>query len=333
MGLLYVDENGAVIGVEANRCTVTYKDGLKRSIPIESLEGITILGRAQVTTNCMEECLKRGVPVAYFSRGGNYFGRLQSTGHVNTARQRKQCQLYDTDFAVQLAKKIINAKLKNQSVVLRRYERSRGLEAGEEQKMLSICRGKLEGCSSISEIIGYEGQGAKYYFAGLSKCIEEEFHFEGRNRRPPRDEFNSMISLGYSILMNEIYCKIGMKGLNPYFGFLHRDAEKHPTLASDLMEEWRAVIVDATVMSMINGHEIHKDNFYIDIDQPGCYLSKSGLRTYLNKLEKKFKTEVKYLPYVDYAVSFRRAIFLQMEQLVKAIENEDAGLYNPILIR
>ena len=99
------------------------------------------------------------------------------------------------------------------------------------------------------------------------------------------------------------------------------------------MEEWRAVIVDATVMSMINGHEIHKDNFYIDIDQPGCYLSKSGLRTYLNKLEKKFKTEVRYLPYVDYAVSFRRAIFLQMEQLVKAIENEDAGLYNPILIR
>ena len=153
MGLLYVDENGAVIGVEANRCTVTYKDGRKRSIPIESLEGITILGRAQVTTNCMEECLKRGVPVAYFSRGGNYFGRLQSTGHVNTARQRKQCQLYDTDFAVQLAKKIINAKLKNQSVVLRRYERSRGLEAGEEQKMLSICRGKLEGCKTFQRLL------------------------------------------------------------------------------------------------------------------------------------------------------------------------------------
>ena len=125
MGLLYVDENGAVIGVEANRCTVTYKDGLKRSIPIESLEGITILGSAQVTTNCMEECLKRGVPVAYFSRGGNYFGRLQSTGHVNTARQRKQCQLYDTDFAVQLAKKIINAKLKYLIVVFRRYVRCR----------------------------------------------------------------------------------------------------------------------------------------------------------------------------------------------------------------
>lgn len=70
------------------------------------------------------------------------------------------------------------------------------------------------------------------------------------------NEFNSMISLGYSILMNEVYCKIEMKGLNPYFGFIHRDAEKHPTLASDMMEEWRAVIVDATAMSMINGHEI-----------------------------------------------------------------------------
>ena len=73
-------------------------------------------------------------------------------------------------------------------------------------------------------MIGFEGQAAKYYFKGLSACIDENFTFQGRNRRPPRDEFNSMISLGYSILMNEVYCKVEMKGLNPYFGFIHRDA-------------------------------------------------------------------------------------------------------------
>ena len=157
--------------------------------------------------------------------------------------------------------------------------------------------------------------------------------FQGRSRRPPKDEFNSMISLGYSLLMNEVYCKIEMKGLNPYFGFIHRDAEKHPTLASDLMEEWRAVIVDATVMSMINGHEISKDQFYFDMDEPGCYITRDGLKIYLNKLERKFQTEIRYLKYTDYAVSFRRAILLQMERLTKAIEEGDADLYKPVIIR
>lgn len=333
MSLLYVNEDGALIGMDANRCTIKYKDGLKRTIPIESLEGVTILGKSQITTDCMEEFLKRGISVSYFSKGGRYFGRLQSTGHVNAVRQRKQSRLYDTEFALELGRKILSAKVKNQSVVLRRYERSRQINAVEEQKMLTICRNKMEQCRSIPELIGYEGQAAKYYFAGLAKCIEPEFHFSGRTRRPPMDEFNSMISLGYSILMNEVYSKIEMKGLNPYFGFIHRDAEKHPTLASDLMEEWRAVIVDATAMSMINGHEIRKDDFVFHYEEPGCYLTKSGLKLYLNKLEKKFQTEVRYLSYTEYAVSFRRAIFLQIEQLTKAIETEDASLYEPIVIR
>ena len=163
--------------------------------------------------------------------------------------------------------------------------------------------------------------------------VEPDFHFHGRNKRPPRDEFNSMISLGYSVLMNEVYGKIEAKGLNPYFGFLHRDRERHPTLASDMMEEWRAVIVDSTAMGMINGHEIKKEDFILDAEEPGCFLTRDGIRTYLSKLEKKFQTEVRYLGYVDYAVSFRRGIALQMDCLVKAIEAGDAFLYKPVEIR
>ena len=242
MSLLYVNDSGATIGIEGNCCTVKQKDGSKRMLPIESLDGITIMGKSQMTTQCAEECMQRGIPVSYFSKGGKYFGRLISTGHVNVERQRKQCALYDTGFAVELAMKILSAKIKNQSVVLHRYEKSKGLNLEEEQKMLAICRNKVLTCDRIEEMIGFEGQAAKYYFKGLSACIDENFTFQGRNRRPPRDEFNSMISLGYSILMNEVYCKIEMKGLNPYFGFIHRDAEKHPTLASDMIEEWRAII-------------------------------------------------------------------------------------------
>ena len=88
MSLLYINENGAVIGIDGCRCTIKYADGMKRSLPIESLEAITIMGKSQMTTQCTEECLKRGIPVSYFSKGGVYFGRLQSTGHINVARQR-----------------------------------------------------------------------------------------------------------------------------------------------------------------------------------------------------------------------------------------------------
>lgn len=333
MSLLFVNENNAVIGIESNRCFVKYSDGMKKIVPIETLESITIMGHAQMTTQCVQECLKRGISVLYYSKGGTYFGRLHSTGHVNAERQRKQSSLYDSQFAIDLAKNIISAKLKNQQVVLKRYEKSRKIPVEESSKMIHICREKVMRCETISEIIGYEGQGAKAYFDGLSLLINPEFQFHGRNRRPPRDEFNSMISLGYSILMNELYGKIEAKGLNPYFGFLHRDKENHPTLASDMIEEWRAVIVDSTVMSMINGHEIQKEDFVTDLEQPGCFLTRNGIKVFLSKLEKKLQTEVKYLDYIDYAVSFRRGIALQADALVKAIEAGDAALYKPIEIR
>lgn len=333
MSLLYVNENNAYIGIEANRFFVRYSDGMKKMIPVETLESITIMGHAQMTTQCVQECLKRGIPVSYYSKGGSYFGRLQSTGHVNAKRQRQQCALYQSGFALQLSKKIIRAKLKNQQVVLRRYEKAKNISVEEQLKMIRICREKVAQCLYIPEIMGYEGQGAKAYFSGLSRLIDPEFAFSGRNKRPPRDEFNSMLSLGYSIILNELYGKIEAKGLNPYFGFLHRDNEKHPTLASDMMEEWRAVIVDATVMSMINGHEMHKEDFTIDAEEPGCFLTRSGIKKYLTKLEKKLQTDVKYLDYIDYAVSFRRGISLQMDLLVKAIENEDADIYRPLEIR
>ncbi len=94
MSLLYVNENSAQIGIEANRCFVKYADGMKKMIPIETLESITIMGHAQMTTQCVQECLKRGIPVSYYSKGGSYFGRLHSTGHVNAKRQRMQSALY-----------------------------------------------------------------------------------------------------------------------------------------------------------------------------------------------------------------------------------------------
>lgn len=333
MSLLYVNENGTQICIEGNQFVAKHLNGMRQIIPAETLEGITLLGAAQMTTKCMEQCMERGIPVSFFSKGGKYFGRLVSTGHVRAGLQRKQCALYDTGFVVDFSKRIIDAKIRNQEVVMKRYAKSQTVNVENNIRTMHICRNKLCDTNTIQEISGYEGYAAKTYFEGLSMCIDKAFQFSGRSKRPPKDEFNSMISLGYSILLNEIYSEIEIRGLNPYFGFMHRDAEKHPTLASDLIEEWRAVMIDATVMSMINGHEIDKDEFVFSEEDGKCMISRSGIKKFLNKLEKKLQTDIRYLDYIDYRVSFRRAIGMQVSQLIKAIEAEDASLYHPIIIR
>lgn len=333
MGYLYVTEPGTIVSLADNYMKVTKKDEELVRIPVETLESISIFSNAQLTTHCMEECLKREIPVSFYSKVGHYFGQLQTTGHINAIRQRKQCSLYQSEFAIALAKNILKAKIKNQQVVYKRYAKSRNSVDEQIVYDMSYSIKNIDNCSTINEIIGYEGTAAKAYFKGLNQIIDDKFHFNGRSRRPPKDAFNSMISLGYSILMNEIYGKVQMRGLNPYFGFIHQDHERHPTLVSDLLEEWRAVIVDSLVLSMINGHEIFIENFDVDEETGGWYFNADGMKKFISKFEHRLNTYAHYLDYEEYSVSFRRALDLQVAHLINAIDSEDASLYHPIIIR
>ncbi len=334
MSYLYVCEQGASIGIVENRFQVKYKNDMVKSIPAETLEVIEVFGKIQLSTQCMTECLKRGITVLFYSTNGSYYGRLISTSHVNVERQRRQAAFGENDeFKLEFSKKIIEAKIKNQIVILRRYARTKKENIERAIVEMRNMHQKISSAKTSEQIMGYEGTAAKIYFKMLGTLVDSEFSFSGRSKRPPADPFNSMISLGYSIIMNEIYGKIEGKGLNPYFGILHKDREKHPTLASDLMEEWRAVLVDSTVLSMLNGHELTADDFYTGTEQPGVFLEKEGFKKYVQKLEEKFRTQNQYLSYVDYSVSFRRALDLQIHQFVKAIETGNVNEYKPVIIR
>ena len=132
-----------------------YDESCCKKIPIETLDSVSIFSKAQMTTQCTEECLKRGIPVAYYSKLGRYFGRLESTGHIKVERQRMQAKLYDSEFAVELGKQILEAKIKNQEVVLQRYKKDKDLS--DELKQMKISVNKLELCRSIEQLMGYEG--------------------------------------------------------------------------------------------------------------------------------------------------------------------------------
>lgn len=334
MSYLYVCEQGASIGLADNRFQIKCRDGMVKSIPAEALEVIEVFGKVQITTQCIEECLKRGVNILYYSTNGAYYGRLISTNHVNVQRQRLQAErTKDLDFRIAFSKRLIDAKIRNQIVVMRGYARHGNYNVERSVVEMQNMYKKLENAKSIEQVMGYEGTAAKTYFRELGRMIDPQFAFSGRTRRPPKDPFNSLISLGYSIILNEFYGKIEGKGLNPYFGVMHSDHEKHPTLASDLMEEWRAVLIDSLALSMLNGHELCKDDFYTETEQPGVFLEKDGFKKYIQKLENKFRTETRYLSYIDYSVSFRRAMDLQINQFVKVLETNDVELYHPVVIR
>lgn len=299
MSYLYVAEQGATIGISDNRFQVRCKDSLIKSIPAETLEIIEVFGKVQITTQCLEECLKRGVNILFYSMNGSYYGRLISTSHVNVHRQKMQAEICKNEgFKLKFSKNIIDAKIRNQIVILRRYARNGENDIRQPVTEMQNMLKKIESrCDDIEQLMGYEGACARIYFHTLGKLINPDFAFDKRTRRPPLDPFNSMISLGYSIILNEIYGKLEGKGLNPYFGIMHKDREKHPTLASDLMEEWRAVLIDSAALSMINGHEIGKDDFYTGTEMPGVFLGREGFKAYIRKLENKFRSENRYLTY------------------------------------
>ena len=335
MSCLYVTEQGAEIRENGGRIMVVCKDGSERSLPIETLESIMLFGGITLTAKAQQKCLEKGISVTLLSNKGYYFGRLVSTSHVNTIRLKKQINLTDNENeCLKLARKIQKAKIHNQIVLAKRYTRNADKDDYKEQiHSMEIAEKKIDSAVSVEQVIGYEGTAARTYFSILSDIISEDFKFNGRNRRPPKDPFNSMLSLGYTILLYEIYAEVEARSLDPYFGFIHQLKENHPALASDLLEEWRAVIVDSTVLSLIQGNEIHVEDFNKDPDTGAVVLNHKALSVFIRKLENKMRSGMNYLSYLDNPTTFRRAIWWQVQTFAVCIDNENFDNYRPVRIR
>jgi len=334
MSHLYIVGNGSRLGIDGGYFVIEQKDGLIRKIPKETLESIVIFGNCSVTTPCINSLLANNIPVSYFSSKGKYFGRFVSTSNQNIVRIKKQFFLCENKgFRTEISKKFLAGKISNQKVVLKRYSDNNNIDITQNMIQIKSAEKKIILCDSGETLMGYEGTAAKYYFDGLSKLVKKEFAFDGRKKRPPRDPFNSMLSLGYTLLMYEIYAEIESRSLNPYAGFLHRDQYSHPALASDLMEEWRPVIVDSMVLSMIQRKEIHIEDFESDEETGAVWLNNTSLKRFIKKFEEKLNVKVDYIKDIESQCSFRKAIWHQIGRLVSAIESEDGKKYMPIQIR
>ncbi|MCR4440861.1 MAG: CRISPR-associated endonuclease Cas1 [Peptococcaceae bacterium] len=335
MSFLYVCEPDTRIRIEEGRIIAEKRGGLNVSIPLELLEGVVLMGSAQMTSSCSAELLEKGIPVTFLSKSGLFYGRLESTKHVNIIRQREQFRAGDDkDFCLKFSAKVVAAKIPNQVVVLRRYNRHiENAAVNEHISQMLLLEDAVLRAVTIAQIMGYEGAASRHYFKALSLMVNRRFAFSGRSRMPPLDPFNSLLSLGYTLLLYETYTAVVNKGLHPYAGLMHQDRQGHPALASDLIEEWRPVIADSLVMSIVQGGSLVPEDFTTDKKTGAVLLEKKALHKFIKYFEEKIRSEANYLPYANQRMSYRRAIQHQAGVLASCIENNNIDYYHPVRLR
>ena len=305
----------------------------ERSFPFESIDGISVFGKAQLSTQLIRECISNNVSVGYYSDDGHYFGSTVPFGRIDPLRQKAQIYLTDNElFCVEWSRRVVSAKILNSVALLDSMRHVYDFEPGELQGLIHSLDG-VQQADSVEMILGFEGNAAKCYFGCLSKLVvDEAFAFCGRSSRPPKDPFNSMISFGYSLLYRNIIGAVERHGLHPYFAYMHKPAFGHAALASDLMEEFRAPLVDKTVLEFVNSGEVCGDDFRWN-DDGSVYMCKQIAKRLTDEFSRVIVTGQRYFEaYGDRkSYGFQVMIDKKIASVLKAVELADAKAYKPFI--
>ena len=333
MSTLYVSQDGALVRVTGERIRVTQKRDQLLDVPMIKVEQLVLLGRVGITTPALRALMEHQIEIVYLSTYGKFLGRFQPPLSKNLILRKAQFRASENpDQVAEFARGFVRGKLLNMRTLLQRSARgSPTEELGKAVDQLEILTKKLPRVSSVDEVRGLEGAGTATYFGLFDQLIKAEgWSFERRVRRPPTDPVNALLSFGYVLLTNDLTSACQVVGFDPYVGYLHADRYGKPALALDLMEEFRPVIVDSLVLTLINKRMLAPDDFEV---QPGeVYRMKDrAKRTFLQAYEERKRVEVKH-PIFGYKADYRRCLELQARILAKALRGE-IERYVPFLIK
>ncbi|NDJ19046.1 type I-D CRISPR-associated endonuclease Cas1d [Myxacorys almedinensis] len=325
MSVLYVTQPDAVLNKSYEAFTVALKqtDGSwkKQTIPAQTVEQVVLMGNPQVTGDALVYALELGMPVHYLSSFGKHLGSALPSCSRNGQLRLSQYRMYeDCDRKLALVKAIVGAKIHNQSTVLYRHQVK---ESALKQRKAQV---PLQG--TIDQVRGMEGMAAREYFACWSQMLNEPWTFSGRNRRPPTDPVNSLLSFAYGLLRSQVTAAVHLAGLDPYIGYLHEVTRGQPALVLDLMEEFRPLIADNVVLAVLNNRELQPKDF---TESLGAYrLSDAGRKAFLQAFERKLSDEFKH-PVFEYRCTYRRSIELQARLLARHLQ--EGVPYKPLVLR
>lgn len=327
--LLVVQKPGSQVGQRGGEFVVTVQGDVVRKLPLHQVRSIFLYGAVQLTAQAAESCLEYGVDVAYFAASGRFLGLLRGLPASGVDARLGQAQLFtEPFFRLKLARECLRAKIANQRTMLMRN----GDVADRVLRLLAEARDATADAHDLAELLGCEGAAASLYFeqfASMIKGPEWKFDFSGRNRRPPRDPVNALLSLGYSILAKELAGVCHAVGLDPFLGFLHQPRYGRPALALDLMEEFRPLIADSVAISLINRGEIDIGDFVRSTN--GTFLNEQGRRRFWEAWFRRMDAEVSH-PEFGYKMSYRRMLEVQTRQLWRVVRG-DAPTYHGFTTR
>ena len=331
MATLYVTEQGARIEKEYRRVLVTKHDEALLAVPLGRVSEVVLVGRVGATTPALLMLLDAGTPLSFVTRTGKLRGRLTPPSPKNLALRHAQYdRARDPAFCMAVGKAIVDGKLRNSRALAYRIRRSRPQIATRWLERIERAVDAAARAGDMDELRGIEGAAAKAYFEVLRGALRPEMTFKKRTRRPPRDPANALLSLGYTLLTQNLMTACEVVGLDPYDGFFHADKYGRPALALDLVEEFRGPVVDSVVQLVINKRVIGPDDF-VERRDGGIYLSNRGLRKFLQQYTRRLNTAIIH-PRYGRRLTYQRIFEVQARLLAKTIQRE-LDKYPPFRVR
>ena len=308
---LYVQDQGAKVSLSGEELIVRTRDGLTTArARLPNVSQISLFGNVQISTQAVRAAMERGISLSFLTSGGWYCGRATGVDSKNIElRVAQHRMLAETETCLSLARGVVASKIRNCRTLLRRNHEDPPEVTLFELEQLAK---KAENVTSIASLLGIEGTAARSYFSAFSGMLKdgprEVFDLEGRNRRPPRDPINALLSFAYSLLTKELAHTIASAGIDPLLGFFHQPRFGRPALALDLMEEFRPIVADSTVISAINNGVVTSSDF---LEHPtGVALKSYGRKRFILAYERRMDQLVTH-PVFGYRISYRRVLEVQ----------------------
>jgi CRISPR-associated protein Cas1 len=326
--VLYLQEPGSYVGKRSEHLVVR-KDGAELAL----VRQVVVAGNVQVSTQALETLAANDIPVAYLTGHGRFIAMLTPAPAKNVALREAQFRRFaDAAERLALAREVVRAKLTNQRALLMRCLRSAGDGDAEPQRGrdepaardIAELLVRLDRVTEVESLLGLEGQGAALYFGEFGRFLKAQppgrgFDFRSRNRRPPRDPVNALLSFAYALLAKDCFAAVCTVGFDPYHGFYHAGRHGRPSLALDLMEEFRAVIADSVVLTLINNRLVTPADFLTW--REACQLTEAGRRAFFAAYEQRKATVVTH-PIYGYKMSYSRMLEVQARTLAAYVRGD-----------
>jgi CRISPR-associated protein Cas1 len=330
---LYVQEQGARIGKKDDRLVVSSDGETLRDLRLLDVSHVVLFGHVQISTQAIQELCGREIPVTYLSRGGWFFGMTTGLAHKNVELRIAQHRCVEAGQGLAIARSIVSGKIQNQRTILRRNLEARD---GKLLGRLAVHARQARHVTETPTLLGIEGIAAQLYFGafhlllhGAGAWAGEVFKEQGRNRRPPRDEVNAVLSFLYAVLTKECSVIAQAVGFEIYRGVYHTPKYGRPAMALDLCEEFRPLIADSVCLNLFNQGELAATDFVKRAR--GVALTPSGRRAVLAGFERRMSQMVTH-PLFGYTISYRRIVELQA-RLLRAVIMGEIPAYPPFTTR